>query len=188
MLIVISAPSGAGKTTIVKEILKSHPDIKFSISATTRKKRENEIDGKDYYFLTQEEFENKISGNELIEYEKLYNNCYYGTLKSIVDESLSSGKNLIFDIDVNGALNLKNIYGEKAITIFIKPPDLKTLKERLQKRDTESLQQIEERLKRVDMEMSKAKDFDFVVVNDDLETAVKNVSEIINEKNLNHKL
>ncbi|HRE42109.1 MAG TPA: guanylate kinase [Ignavibacteria bacterium] len=182
MLIVISAPSGAGKTTIVKEILKKYPDLNFSISATTRKKRENEIEGKDYYFLSNSEFENKIKNDELIEFEKLYNNCYYGTLKSVVDENLNSGKHLIFDIDVNGALNLKKIYKEKAITIFIKPPDLDTLKLRLQKRDTESDSQIEERLKRVDMEMSKAKDFDFVVLNDELRSAINNVSDIINKE------
>lgn len=180
MLYVISAPSGAGKTTIAKEILKNNPGIQFSISATTRNKRENEIDGKDYYFLSPEEFENKIKNKELIEYEKLYNNCYYGTLRSVVDEAVEKDQHLIFDIDVNGALNLKKIYQENAVTIFIKPPDLETLKKRLTDRKTESPEQIAERLTRVDMEMSKADDFDYIVVNKELNEAVNEVQIIVN--------
>jgi guanylate kinase len=180
MLYVISAPSGAGKTTIAKEILKKNPDIQFSISATTRAKRENEVDGRDYYFLSKEDFENKIKNNELIEYEKLYNNRYYGTLKSVVDKSVEENKDIIFDIDVNGALNLKNFYKDNAVTIFIKPPDLDTLKQRLTNRKTESSLQIEERLKRVDMEMSKMNEFDYIVVNKELTEAVNEVQKIIN--------
>lgn len=148
MLYVIAAPSGAGKTTIVRELLKKHPGIVFSVSATTRKKRDNETEGRDYFFYNKDEFRKMIENGELVEHEILFNGDYYGTLKSFVNENIENGKNVIFDIDVNGAVNIKKIYGNKAILIFIMPPDLDTLKERLKKRGTESIEQINERIKR----------------------------------------
>ena len=144
MLYVIAAPSGAGKTTIVRELLKKHPGIVFSVSATTRKKRDNETEGRDYFFYNKDEFRKMIENGELVEHEILFNGDYYGTLKSFVNENIENGKNVIFDIDVNGAVNIKKIYGNKAILIFIMPPDLDTLKERLKKRGTESIEQINE--------------------------------------------
>jgi len=183
MLYVIAAPSGAGKTTIVREILKKHPGIVFSVSATTRKRRENETEGSDYFFYNKDEFRKMIENDELVEHEILFNGDYYGTLKSFVNDNLENGRNVIFDIDVNGALNIKKIYGDKAVLIFIMPPDLDTLKERLKKRGTESLDQINERIKRVDLEIGKKNDFDYIVVNDDLEKAVIEVENFLNINN-----
>jgi len=180
MLYVIAAPSGAGKTTIVNEILKIFPELIFSVSATTRKMRDNETHGKDYFFYTKEDFKKMIGNNELIEYEILFNGDYYGTLRSFVDKHLEDNKSIIFDIDVNGALNIKKFYKDKARLIFIKPPDTETLKERLKKRATESPEQITERINRVDLEIGKANDFDYIVVNENLETAVAEVNKIIN--------
>lgn len=183
MLYVIAAPSGAGKTTIVREILKNNPELTFSVSATTRNKRENETEGKDYFYFTKEEFKKMISNDELVECEILFNGDYYGTLKSFVNENLDNGRSVIFDIDVNGALNIKKIYGDKAKLIFIMPPDIETLKDRLKKRATESEDQISERIKRVDLEIGKKNDFDYIVVNQNLEKAISEVQEIISKFN-----
>ncbi len=179
MLFVIAAPSGAGKTTIVKEILRNNPDLVFSVSATTRYRRENEIHGRDYFFFSKDEFRKMIKDNELVEYETLFNGDYYGTLRSFVNDNLDNNKSVIFDIDVNGALNIKKKYGEKAKLIFIMPPDIETLKERLKKRATESPEQIAERIKRVDLEIGKKNDFDYIVVNQNLENAISEVQNII---------
>jgi len=183
MLYVLAAPSGAGKTTIVKKILKTNRELIFSVSATTRAKRKDEQDGKDYFFFTKDEFRNKIKNNELVEYEIIFNEDFYGTLKSFVDENLREKRNVIFDVDVKGALAIKKIYGDKAKLIFIMPPDIETLKDRLKKRDTESIEQINERIKRVDLEIGKANDFDYIVTNDNLEKAVSEVNNIINNSN-----
>lgn len=180
MLYVIAAPSGAGKTTIVNEIIKLNPEISFSVSATTRKKRAGEINGKDYFFFTKEEFRDKIDKNELVEYEIIFNEDYYGTLKSFVNENIENDRNVIFDVDVKGALAIKKIYKDKSKLIFIMPPDVETLKTRLKKRATESPEQINERIKRVDLEIGKANDFDYIVVNDNLDKAVAEVNKIIN--------
>ena len=183
MLYVIAAPSGAGKTTIVKEILRTNPELIFSVSATTRYRRENETDGEDYFFFSKEDFMKMIENNELVEYETLFNGDYYGTLRSFVNENLEKNRNVIFDIDVNGALNIKKIYGERAKLIFIMPPDIETLKDRLKKRATESPEQIAERIKRVDLEIGKKNDFDYIVVNENLDKAVTEVQNIISNFN-----
>lgn len=181
MLFVISAPSGAGKTTIVRRILENNPELVFSVSATSRPKRSGEVEGEDYFFMTKQEFEDRIDDDDLVEYEKLFNDHYYGTLKTFVDDVIQSGKDLIFDIDVKGALSLKNIYGDKSVLIFVKPPNKEVLRERLTNRGTEPNDHIEERLKRIDLEMEKGKEFDYQVINDNLETAVNEVEEIIHK-------
>lgn len=181
MLYAIAAPSGAGKTTIVKEILRNNPDIEFSVSATTRKKRNNEIDGKDYYFISKEEFENKIKNGDFIEYEKIFDGNYYGTLKSVVEDVIKRGKSMLFDIDVLGALSIKKHYKNNSVLIFIKPPGKEEIMERLKNRKTETPEQIENRLSRFDIEMAKMNEFDYIVLNDDLKTAVNKVQEIINK-------
>lgn len=181
MLFVFSAPSGTGKTSIYKEILFNNPEIEFSVSATTRKKREGETDGKDYFFLEKDEFLKRIDKGEFVEYEKLFNDNYYGTLKSYIDGKISEGKDVIFDLDVKGALSIKRIYSDKAVLIFIKPPNKNVIKERLEKRGTESAEIIENRLSRFDFEMEKINEFNYVVINDDLKKAINEVQEIINK-------
>jgi guanylate kinase len=177
-LIVISAPSGGGKTTIAKEILSRHKDIEFSVSATTRKKRENEVEAKDYFFLTRSDFEKKIALGELVEHEVIYGD-YYGSLKSVVEGALARRRPLLFDIDVNGALTIKRKYPSDAVIIFIQPPSLDVLKERLLKRSTEDEKTVMVRLERTPMEMEKGKSFDYTVVNDDLARAVDEVDAIV---------
>jgi guanylate kinase len=177
-LIIISAPSGGGKTTIAKEILARHDDMKFSVSATTRRKRENEVNGKDYFFLTREDFEKKISQGELVEYEIIYGD-YYGSLKSVVERALAESRVLLFDIDVNGALRIKSKYPNDAVLIFLEPPSLEMLRERLLKRNTEDETTVARRLERASMELEKGMGFDHRVVNDDLARAVREVDEIV---------
>jgi guanylate kinase len=177
-LIVISAPSGGGKTTIASEILSRHRNIKFSVSATTRKKRGSEVDGKDYFFLTKKDFEEKIARGELVEYELIYGD-YYGTLKSVVEGALAKRRPLLFDIDVNGALTIKSKYPNNATLIFIQPPSLEVLRDRLLKRSTEDKTSVARRLERASMELEKGKRFDHRVVNDDLERAVREVDKIV---------
>ena len=179
MLFVFAAPSGTGKTSIVKEILKDNPEIEFSVSATTRPQRSGEADGKDYFFLSREIFEEKIRNNEFVEYEKIFDDNYYGTLKSFIQERLDKKINLIFDLDVNGALSIKRLFEKFSILIFIKPPDKETIKNRLIKRGTESVEIIEKRLSRFEYEMSKINEFNFIVTNDNLENAILKVQEII---------
>ncbi len=177
-LIVISAPSGCGKTTIAQDILRRHPEMLFSVSATTRKKREGEVDGKAYFFLSKEEFEEKLHRNELVEWEQIYGN-YYGTLKSEIDKTLNAGTSMLFDVDVKGALSIKKQYPDNAVLIFIEPPSIQILTERLTNRKTEDAETIKRRLDRVPMEMDKGKEFDFRVVNDQLPKAIQDVDTII---------
>ncbi len=177
-LIVVSAPSGSGKTTIAKKIIEKFPFIKFSVSATTRPKRDGEVDGKDYFFVTREEFEKKIQNGELLEWEEIYGN-YYGTLKSVVEDALKNGDVLLFDVDVNGAISIKRKFPDDSVLIFIKPPNMETLKERLRRRRTESEEQLKKRLERVPMELEKAIYFDYIFVNDKLEDTVKSVERAI---------
>lgn len=180
MLFVFSAPSGSGKTTIVKEVLKAYPDFVFSISATTRKKRANEVDKKDYFFIEKEDFENRIKNNEFVEYELIYDNNYYGTLKSEVDKCLEAGKCMVFDMDVKGALSIKRIYKEKALLIFVNPPDKNAIINRLKNRATETKEDLEKRIARIDFEMTLKEKFDVVLNNFDLSTAVEEAKNIIN--------
>jgi guanylate kinase len=181
MLFVFSAPSGTGKTSIYKEILNNNPEIDFSVSATTRKKREGEIDGKDYFFLEESDFIKRVERGAFVEYEKIFDNNYYGTLKSYIDDKIYEEKDVLFDLDVKGALSIKRIYKAHALLIFIKPPNKEVIRERLLKRGTESKEIIENRLKRFDFEMEKISEFDYVVLNDDLNKAINEVQRIINK-------
>lgn len=178
-LIIFSAPSGAGKTTIVQYLLSIFPEISFSISCTTRPKRENEVDGKDYYFLTEEQFQEKINNNEFIEYEEVYKGRYYGTLHSEIERLWNQGKHVIFDIDVRGGLNLKKQFKDRALAIFIAPPSLKDLEERLKNRNTENLESLLTRIQKADEELSFAKDFDAVIINDNLEKAQNKAKTLV---------
>ena len=180
-LIIFSAPSGAGKTTIVKELLNSGLNLEFSISACSRPKRSNEVDGKDYYFLSVDEFKNKIANNEFLEWEEVYKDNYYGTLKSEVERIWAKGNYVIFDVDVIGGLNIKKYYKEKALSVFIMPPSLKLLEERLKKRSTESEENQKKRLDKAKLELSYEKKFDEIIVNDNLKTAINEAKNIIKD-------
>jgi guanylate kinase len=178
-LIALSAPSGAGKTSIAKALIKKHPEITISVSATTREKRYREENGIDYYFLTEEEFEKKISQGDFLEYERVHNE-YYGTLKKTMDKIIENNKIALFDIDVQGALNIKSTYPE-AILIFIKPPTKEELIRRLKGRKSENQEMIEKRLQRLPFEYEQSEKFDYVIVNEDFYTTVDKIYEIILE-------
>jgi len=179
-IIVVSAPSGAGKTTIVKNILKEFPEIVFSISATTRKKRKGETNSVEYFFITEEEFLQKIRDDEFIEWEKFYD-YYYGSLKSFVNENVEQGKCVLFEVDVKGALSIKRIYPD-SILIYILPPSLEELTKRLKNRMTETEEDLQKRIARAEMELSLKDEFDNIVINDELEKAISEVKEIIKNK------
>ncbi len=181
-LIVISAPSGCGKTTIAKAILSKHPEMLFSVSATTRPMRNGEVNGKDYYFLTKQEFENCIKDGGLVEWEEIYGN-YYGTLKSEIHKALDNGRSMMFDVDVKGALSIRRNFPKDSVLVFIEPPGMEVLIERLKNRKTENEETLKRRLDRVPMELEQGSQFDFKVVNDDLDSAIAQVDEII-KKNL----
>jgi guanylate kinase len=170
-LVIISAPSGAGKTTIVKHLLNSGLDLDFSISATTRAIRENETDGKDYYFLTIEEFREKIQNGALLEWQEVYKDHYYGTPRSEIDRIWACGKHVLFDVDVKGGINLKKIFGKSAVSIFIMPPSIDELENRLMTRGTDKPEKIRMRIEKASEEMKTAGEFDHIIVNDDLEKA-----------------
>ena len=177
-LIVISAPSGCGKTTIAHAMLAKHPDILFSVSATTRPMRSGEVDGKDYFFLTRKEFEDRVRDGGLVEWEEIYGN-YYGTLKIETDRALRAGRVMLFDVDVKGALSIRKIFPDDSLLIFIAPPNFEVLKQRLENRKTENPETLRRRLERVPMELAEGEKFDFQVVNDDLQRAVEDVDAII---------
>ncbi len=179
-LIVVSAPSGAGKTTIVKAILAKYPLMLFSVSATTRPKRDIEVEGKDYYFLQRGDFERRIAAGELVEWEEIYGNLY-GTLKSEVDKALKSGKTMLFDIDVKGGLSIKRMYPHDSVIIFIKPPSIEILRDRLRNRKTEDEATFKRRMDRVAMELGLALQFDYQVVNDNLGQAIAQVDKLVIE-------
>ncbi|WP_276368579.1 guanylate kinase [Chryseolinea sp. H1M3-3] len=180
--IIFSAPSGSGKTTIVKHLLEKNPDLGFSISASTRDKRgRTEAHGHDYYFLTPEDFKQKIDNNDFIEWEEVYEGNFYGTLKSEIDRIWKQGKNVIFDVDVKGGLNLKKYFGDKALAIFVKVPSLDILKERLNDRGTESPESLSRRLFKANFEMSFQDQFDVVLVNENLHKSLKEAQRLYEE-------
>ncbi len=179
-LIIISAPSGSGKSTIISHIMQDESlRLAFSVSATTRPRRGEEVHGVDYYFLTQEEFEQKIENDELVEYQEVYKGRYYGTLKSEVERITAMGKNVVLDLDVLGGVNVKKMYGDRALSIFIQPPSVEVLRRRLISRGTDSMEDIENRVNKAEFEISIGPQFDHTVINDDLETAVNEVHSLI---------
>lgn len=173
--IILCAPSGAGKTSITKYLLTQDLGLEFSISACNREKRENEEDGVDYHFLTTEAFKNKIDNNEFVEWEEVYADNYYGTLKSEIARIWRKGHNVIFDVDVEGGLSLTKYFGEKALAIFIQPPSIEALEERLRSRGTEDEEKIQKRLDKAEKELGYAKWFDTIVINENLEQAQQEV-------------
>lgn len=186
--LIFSAPSGSGKSTIVQWLTHEHPelDLVFSISATSRPPRGTERHGVEYFFLSPEEFKAKIEANEFLEYEEVYAGRYYGTLKAQVDEQLQRGKNVIFDIDIKGGINVKRIYGEKALSLFIQPPSVEELRRRLISRGIDPTDQIEVRLEKAEYELSFAPQFDRIIVNDKLDRAkaetLTAIQEFLNSK------
>lgn len=171
-VVVLTAPSGAGKTTIAHRVLDAMPEMQFSVSATTRKARPGETNGEDYHFLSTEEFERRIEAGDLLEYEEVYPGQFYGTLRSEIESKSATGP-VLLDIDVDGALNVKRIFGDDALVLFIAPPSREELQDRLEARGTEDEDALGDRLARVDRELGKADAFDAIVVNDDLDTAVE---------------
>ena len=178
-LIVFSAPSGSGKTTIIKAIRETIGNLHFSVSATSRDPRGQEQNGVDYFFLTPEEFRKKIKENAFLEYEEVYTDKFYGTLKSEVEKQMEQGQNVVLDIDVKGALNVKRIYGDRALLVFIQPPSVECLKQRLIGRGTDAMDVIESRVAKAEYEISFAPQFDNVIVNDVLEEAVKQTETLL---------
>ena len=172
-LLIFSAPSGSGKSTIINWLMQEHPELKmhFSISCTSRAPRGTEQNGVEYFFITPDEFRTKIAAEEFVEYEEVYTDRFYGTLKSQVDKQLAAGENVVFDVDVHGAMNIKKAYGDKALSLFIQPPSVEELRKRLNGRGTDAPEVIEQRIARAEYELTFADKFDAVVVNDDLETA-----------------
>lgn len=177
--IIFSAPSGAGKTTIVRYLLREIPELEFSISAASRQPRGREVNGLDYHFLSVDEFKKKIKNNEFVEWEEVYKDNFYGTLKSEVQRAWDEGKTVVFDVDAIGGINLKKIFGEQALSIFIKPPSLFVLEQRLINRRTETPEQIKMRLDKANEELSHADEFDYVLLNDNLEKACHEIQQIV---------
>lgn len=179
-IIIISAPSGCGKSTIINRLLlQGEIDMQFSVSATSRPPREGEVDGVNYYFLSEEEFRDAIKRDEFVEYEEVYPGRFYGTLKREVERVVAGGHNLILDIDVKGGVNVKKLYGDRALSLFIAPPSVDTLRQRLEHRATENPEAIAERVGRAEFEIGFAPQFDLTIVNDDLDTAVSEVDTAI---------
>jgi guanylate kinase len=178
-LVIISAPSGAGKTTIVNYLLRKGLGLEFSISATTRNRRGREMNGKEYYFISTEDFKKRISNNEFAEWQEVYKDQFYGTLKSEIERIWSHNKHVIFDIDVKGGINLKNIFRHQAISIFVMPPSVKELEKRLFSRATDDQSRIKVRIEKAIEEMKLADQFDHIVINDNLQQAEKDVYEMV---------
>ncbi len=181
-LVILSGPSGAGKSTITQHLLsKKSLNLAFSVSACSRKKREDETDGKEYYFLSIDAFKSKIEDNEFLEWEEVYSNQYYGTLKMEVEKLRALGKNVIFDVDVVGGLNIKRKYKENALSVFVSPPSVETLEERLTARNTESPESISRRVRKAKMEMAYARRFDHIIENDNLEIALAEAESLVDK-------
>lgn len=178
-LIIVTAPSGAGKTTIVHHLLEKYDQLAFSVSAATRERRENETEGEDYYFMDAGRFKKLIEEKTFLEWEEVYENQFYGTLKSEVERLWAKGKHVIFDIDVKGALNLKKVHPDKTLTIFVKPPSPDVLAKRLLGRQSESPKSLQKRIDKANFELSFEKKFDIVLVNDELQTALKEAEWIM---------
>jgi guanylate kinase len=178
-LIVVTAPSGAGKTTIVHYLLNTFENLAFSVSATTRNRRQNETEGRDYYFISADEFRKLVGQGAFLEWEEVYENQYYGTLKREVERLWSEGKHVVFDIDVKGALNIKKIYPENTLTIFVKPPSPEILFERLRKRKSESEESLQKRIAKAAYELTFEDRFDYVLKNDVLEEALKKAETVV---------
>lgn len=180
-VIVVSAPSGAGKTSIVQQLLKDVPELKFSISATTRAKREYEVDGKDYYFLTPEQFKEKLAQDDFLEWQEVYTDQFYGSLKSEVERIWQNNQTVIFDVDVLGGLNIKKFYGDNAMSVFIKAPSVEELEKRLRNRGTETPETLKKRLDKAEYEMSFSNQFDEIILNDDLANAQNEMIALVRD-------
>ncbi|HRI29112.1 MAG TPA: guanylate kinase [Chitinophagales bacterium] len=181
-LIVFTAPSGAGKTTLVRHILATLPHkVAFSVSATTRKQRSNEVNGKDYYFITREEFFQKRQNKEFLEWQEVYDGNFYGTLLSEIDRITQMGKAVIFDVDVEGALNIKKIFGNQALTVFVKPPSVAIIRQRLRHRNSETSEMLEKRVEKAVLELQYENRFDLSLLNDDITEAKRNATTIVTQ-------
>ncbi len=180
-LIIFSAPSGAGKTTLVKHLLKQDLGLEFSVSATSRSPRKGEIDGKDYYFLSEEKFRERIRNNEFLEWEEVYSGIFYGTLKSEVERIRNSGRHVIFDVDVVGGVNIKKYYGDEALAVFVKPPSVEELRIRLENRSTETEEKINMRVAKAERELTYEPHFDAVVINDQIEEAKERALALVSD-------
>lgn len=182
-MLIVSAPSGSGKSTIVNWLMKEHPELRlyFSISCTSRAPRGEEKDGVEYFFLTPEAFKEKIANEEFLEYEEVYENRFYGTLKAQVERQREAGQNVVFDVDVKGGINIKNHYGDEALSLFIQPPSVEELRRRLEHRGTDTPEAIEQRLAKAEYELTFAPQFDHVIVNDDLEKAKQETLRIVSD-------
>ena len=180
-VLIFSAPSGSGKSTIVNHILGLHPEIEFSISATSRPPRGEEKDGVEYYFLPVDEFRRRIAADQFVEFEQVYEGRYYGTLKSEVERIWDKGHVIIFDVDVKGGINIKKYYGDEALSLFIQPPSVEELRRRLEGRGTDTPEAISERLAKAEYEMTFAPQFDHVIVNDNLDVAKQETLQVVND-------
>lgn len=181
-LIIISAPSGSGKSTIIGRIMQDESlRLSFSVSATTRPRRGNEVHGVDYYYMTVDEFKQMIADDQLVEYQEVYEGRYYGTPKSEVERITGLGRNVVLDLDVLGGVNVKRMYGDRALSIFIQPPSVEVLRQRLIGRGTDSMEDIMARVSKAEFEISIGPQFDYTVINDDLETAVAEVHRLISD-------
>lgn len=178
-IIIFSAPSGSGKSTLIRYLLEQDLNLQFSISATSRLPRGEEKDGVEYYFLTPDEFRRRIANDEFLEYEEVYTDTFYGTLKSEVERILAEGYNVVFDVDCIGGLNIKRFYGDRALAVFVMPPSVEVLRQRLEKRGTDAPEVIEKRLAKAEYEMSFAPEFDIIILNDDYDKAKEDTVEAI---------